>query len=196
MLRQPVIASLNHLLEQSGWALPRLARFSGRSVRFELFPFVLVCTICEDGALLLAGPDASADAVVTLSPSLLPRLALGDESALDAVGRSGEAALLEEIFFLARNLDWDAAEDLSRFTGDIAAERIAGFVRGAHRQVSKNALNLAQALAEYWTEESPLLAKPEQIEAFAQETTRLAVTLEALEARVRKLTKADPAKAE
>lgn len=194
MLRQPVIAALNHLLEQSGWALQRLAPFNGRIVRFEVFPLVLACVIGEDGALVLAGPDASADAVLTLSPALLPRLALGDESAFDAVGRTGEPSLLEEIFFLARNLRWDAAEDLSRVTGDIAAERIVGFARDARQQVHKNALNLAQALTEYWTEERPLLAKPEQLAAFGQEVTRLGTALDALEARVLRLTKAGSAK--
>jgi ubiquinone biosynthesis protein UbiJ len=190
MLRQPSVAMLNHLLAQSGWALQRLAPFSGKTARFNLLPFSLACTIQQDGTLRAAEHDASADATCTIAPSLLPRLALQDESALELIERSGDAALVEEIFFLARNLRWDAAEDLSPFTGDIAAERIVKFAEGAHRQVRGTALNLAQALAEYWTEERPLVSTPRQIASFSQGVTRLQNSIEALEKRINLLSKA------
>lgn len=190
MLHQPAIAMLNHLLAQSGWALPRLARFSGKTICFKLPLFALNCTIQADGALLAAAPDASADAICVIPPALLPRLALLDESALELVGRSGDAALVDEIFFLARNLRWDAADDLSRFTGDIAAERIVQFAEGARRQIQQNALHLSQALAEYWTEERPLIATHRQIGAYSRSVAGLQGALDALEQRIDRLSKA------
>jgi ubiquinone biosynthesis protein UbiJ len=190
MLSQPAVAMLNHLLAQSGWALQRLAPFSGKTARFDLAPFAVSCTIQADGSLRAADMDASADAACTIAPSLLPRLALGDEAALDAVGRSGDAALIEEIFFLARHLRWDAAEDLSRFTGDIAAVRIVGAAQSARSRVRNTALSLAQALAEYWTEERPLIAKPGQLASFAQGVSRLHAAMETLESRLNRLSKA------
>ncbi|HEY5994821.1 MAG TPA: SCP2 sterol-binding domain-containing protein [Gallionellaceae bacterium] len=190
MLQQPAVAMLNHLLAQSGWALPRLAKFSGKTARFNLLPFSFACTIQHDGSLLLASPDASADATCTIPPALLPRLALQDESALELIGHSGDTALVEEIFFLVRNLRWDAADDLSRVTGDIAAERIVQFIEGTHRQVRGNALRLSQALAEYWTEERPLIATPRQIAAFSQGVVRLQDSIDALEQRINRISKA------
>jgi len=190
MLRQPTVAMLNHLLAQSGWALQRLAPFSGKTARFNLLPFSLTCTVQKDGTLRTAEHDASVDAACTIAPALLPRLALQDESALELIERSGDAALIEEIFFLARNLRWDAAEDLSHFTGDIAAERIVEFAEGARRQVRANALNLAQALAEYWTEERPLVSTPRQIASFRQGVSRLQDSIDSLEKRLDRLTKA------
>lgn len=181
---------LNHLLAQSGWALPRLARFSGKTVCFKLPLFALNCTVQSDGTLLAAAPDASADAICVIPPALLPRLALLDESALELVGRSGDAALVDEIFFLARNLRWDAAEDLSRLTGDIAAERIVHFAEDARRQIQQDALHLSQALAEYWTEERPLIATRRQIGAYFQDLDGLLSSLDALEQRIDKLSKA------
>jgi ubiquinone biosynthesis protein UbiJ len=190
MLSQPAIAILNHLLAQSGWALQRLARFVGRTVHFRVAPFSFSCTVQEDGSLREVAANASADASCTIPPSLLPRLALQDEKALEQVKTSGDGALIEEIFFLVRNLRWDAAEDLSHVTGDIAAERIVGFARDAHKQVRGAALNLSQALTEYWTEERPLLAKPQQITAFGQEVSRLHDEAEKLEQRIQRLSKA------
>lgn len=184
---------LNHLLAQSGWALPRLAKFSGKTARFNLPPFSLTCTIQPDGTLRTAEHDASADAACTIAPSLLPRLALQDEVALELIERSGDPALIGEIFFLARNLRWDAAEDLSRVTGDIAAERIVQIAEGAHRQLRGTALNLAQALAEYWTEERPLLATPRRIASFGQGVAGLHDSIEALEERLNGLSKAGQA---
>lgn len=187
MLAQPAVATLNHLLAQSGWALQRLTRFAGRTARFNIAPFSFACTIQDDGMLREAANNASADASCTIPPSLLPRLALHDEAAFKQIESSGDAALLTEIFFLARNLRWDAAEDLSRVTGDIAAERIVSFAKGAQQQVRDTALNLSQAATEYWTEERPLLAKPQQLETFAHEVNRLSDEVEQLAQRLNRL---------
>lgn len=189
MLSQAAVATLNHLLIQSGWALPRLVRFSGKTARFHVAPFSFACTIISDGSLLAAPADATADATCTLSPMLLPRLALHDEAALEQVGTSGDAALLTEIFFLARNLRWDAAEDLSHIVGDVAAERAVKFAQTQHQNAKSAVLNLSLAATEYWTEERPLLATPRQIAAFAQGVDRLHDDVGRLEQRIIKLDK-------
>ena len=157
MLGQPAVEILNHLLVQSGWALQRLEKFSGKTARFDIAPFSFAFIIQPDGSLSVAAQDASADARCIIAPSLLPRLALHDEKAHNEISSSGDAALLAEIFYLSRHLRWDAAEDLSRVTGDIAAERIVQLAKAGQQQVRDTARNLSQALAEYWTEERPLL---------------------------------------
>lgn len=191
MLNAPAVNALNHLLAQSGWAPQRLMRFSGKTAHFKLFPFGFSCTVQEDGMLRAASRDASADVTCTIAPSLLPRLALRDESALALIETSGDAALIEEIFFLARNLRWDAAEDLSAFTGDIAAERIVSFAQAAQQQVRDTASNVSHALAEYWTEERPLISTPRQIVSFERGVTGLRDSLDALERRLQQLAKAE-----
>ena len=72
----------------------------------------------------------------------------------------------------------------------IAAERIVQFIEGTHRQVRGNALRLSQALAEYWTEERPLIATPRQIAAFSQGVVRLQDSIDALEQRINRISKA------
>ncbi len=189
MLNQPAIAALNHLLTQSGWALQRLANFSGKTARFNIAPFSFACTIQDDGTLRVADQNASADASCTIPPSLLPRLALHDEAAFSQIYSEGDAALLNEIFYLSRHLRWDAAEDLSRVTGDIAAERIVQFAKDSQQQVRDTALNLSQALAEYWTEERPLLAKPTHVAAFVRQVDKLRDDVARLEQRINRLDK-------
>jgi ubiquinone biosynthesis accessory factor UbiJ len=187
MLSQPAISALNHLLVQSGWASQRLVRFAGKTARFNIAPFSFACAIQKDGTLCAAAQDAHADASCVIPPSLLPRLALRDETAHAQITSSGDTALLAEIFYLSRNLRWDAAEDLSRVTGDIIAERAVQFAKSGQQQISAAALNLSQALSEYWTEERPLLAKPTQIAAFAQRVDVLRDDVARLEQRINRL---------
>ncbi len=189
MFIQPTIATLNHLLVQSGWASQRLACFNGKTARFSLAPFSFGCTIQDNGTLREAATEVSADASCLVPLSLLPRLALRDETAFAQIESTGDHALLAEIFFLARNLRWDAAEDLSRITGDIAAERIVQFAKTRQQLVRDTALNLTQALAEYWTEEHPLLAKPRQLADFAKEVDRVRDEADRLGLRINRLDK-------
>jgi ubiquinone biosynthesis protein UbiJ len=187
----PSAAALNHLLTQNSWALERLARFAGKTARFDIAPFSFACTILADGTLRGADADTGADASCVIEPSLLPRLALHDEKAHGEIRSEGDDALLAEIFFLSRNLRWDVAEDLSMVTGDIAAERIVQAVQGARQQLREGALNLSRAAAEYWTEERPLLAKPRQVAEFMQKVDTLRDDVARLEQRIKRLSDFD-----
>jgi ubiquinone biosynthesis protein UbiJ len=189
MFAQPSVAALNHLLTQNSWALPRLARFAGKTARFDIAPFSFSCTILQDGMLRAADADAdsSADALCVIAPSLLPRLALHDENAHTGIHTEGDAELLKEIFFLSRNLNWDPAEDLSHVTGDIAAERIVQSVQSAQQQLRDAAMNFSRAAAEYLTEERPLLAKPLQVSTYIQQVDVLRDDVARLELRIGRL---------
>ena len=187
MFAQPSAAALNHLLMQNNWALPRLARFAGKTARFDIAPFSFSCTILADGSLRNAEAATNPDALCVIAPSLLPRLALHDENAHAGIHSAGDAELLKEIFFLSRNLDWDAAEDLSQLTGDIAAERIVQTAHNVRQQLHDAALNFSRAAAEYFTEERPLLAKPQHISAFMQQVDTLRDDVARLEQRINRL---------
>jgi ubiquinone biosynthesis protein UbiJ len=181
-------SALNHLLTQNDWALARLAKFAGKTARFHIAPFSFAYTIQENGTLRTAADQSIADAVCTLTPGLLPRLALQDESAFTQIQSSGDATLLAEIFSLSRNLRWDAAEDISKLTGDIAAERLVNHARRSHHQLVGSARNFTSALAEYWTEERPLLAKSSGISRFVAQVDTLRDDVARLEQRIKRLT--------
>lgn len=187
MLGQPTASALSHLLAQSGWAAKRLAPHAGKTVCFQIAPFSFSYTIQDDGSVSAAAEATSADAVCTIPPSLLPRLAVQDESAYLQIENSGDAALLAEIFYLSRHLRWDAAEDLSHLTGDIAAERMVQYADAGRRYIQHTATVLSHALAEFWTEEDPLLAKSTQISSFVHQTDKLRDDVARLEQRIHRL---------
>jgi ubiquinone biosynthesis protein UbiJ len=184
---QPFVMMLNHLLAQNSWALQRLANFRGKLVKFDIAPFSFSCMILSDGSLQGVDSSTDVDALCVIPPSLLPRLAAHDDKAHSEIRTEGDTALLTEIFFLSRNLRWDAAEDLSSFTGDIAAERLVQTFHSAQQQIHDAAVNLSLASTEYLTEERPLITKPQQVSAFMQQVDTLRDDLARLEQRIDRL---------
>jgi len=191
MLFFPTSTALNHLLAQNSWALRRLVHFAGKTARFDIAPFTLVFTILSDGSILTADASISADTSCTIAPSLLPRLALRDETAYSEIRHEGDTALFAEIITLMRELRWDMAEDLSHVTGDIAAERIAQAVQSTQRELLDAVINFSEAAAEYLTEERPMLAKPPQISEFKRQIESLRDDALSLEQRISNLLAAD-----
>ena len=139
------------------------------------------------GEVTAALPGAARDLEVRLSPFLLPRLAAREEAALREVHMEGDMELAHEISFLARHLTWDYEEDLSRAIGDVAAHRVAEGARSLARWTREAGLRAAQGAAEYWTEESPLIASRVKVEGFVRDVSELRDAVERLEKRFERL---------
>ena len=184
---RPATRAINHVLRATPLALERVRRHAGRTVAFHVGPATFAFTAQTTGEVEPAVRGATHEVEVRLSPFLLARLAAGDKAAFDAIEIDGDADLAGDVAFLMRNLEWDAEEDLSRVVGDIAAHRIAEGARALRAWTGEAALRLGQGAAEYWTEESPMIASRVKLEAFAREVAQLDRAIETLEARIAKL---------
>ena len=187
MLPHPATGALNHVLKSAPLALERLRKHAGRTAAFHVGPLTLAFTVQTTGEVTTAVPGAASDLDVRISPFLLPRLALREEAAWREVEMQGDMELAQEISFLARNLDWDVEEDLSKVVGDAAAHRMVGAARGAAAWGREASLRLAQGAAEYWTEEAPLIASRVKVESFVREVAELRDAVERLEKRIERL---------
>jgi len=183
----PATAALNHVLRSAPLALERLRHHAGRTVAVRVGPATFAFTIQTTGEVTAAMPAAARDLDVRVSPFLLPRLAAREAAAFEEIEMQGDPALAEEVAFLARNLTWDAEEDLARAIGDVPAHRIASTARGFRDWGRDAALRVAQGATEYWTEERPLLASRVKVESFVRDVEALRADLERLEARVERL---------
>jgi ubiquinone biosynthesis protein UbiJ len=143
--------------------------------------------VTTDGMLAAARDDEATDLTLLIKPGALPHLASGSDALLQHVEISGNADLASTVQFLFRNLKWDIEDDLSRVFGDIAARRIAGAGRDFFAWQKDALLRTGQNLAEYWTEEQPLLARPEQVAQFSREVETLRDDVARLEARLARL---------
>jgi len=187
LLPHPGERAVNHVLRGSPMALERLRPHAGRTVAFHVGPLAMALTVQTTGEVAAALPAASRDLDVRISPFLVPRLAAGEEAAFREIEMRGDPALAQEVAFLVRHLRWDAEEDLSRVVGDIAAHRIAGAARGFAQWGRDASLRMAQGAAEYWTEESPLIASRVKVEGFARDVSDLRDAVERLAERIERL---------
>jgi ubiquinone biosynthesis protein UbiJ len=181
MIERGAVAALNHLLAQHAFATERLKAFAGKGVEVRCPPFPeLRLRITDSGLLERAPPDLAGALVVKLKPGALPLLAMGDERARGQIEIEGAADLAGAVDELSGKLRWDFEEDLSRVFGDVVAHRLAEGGRDLAAWQRDALQRLAENLAEYWTEEQPLLVRPADAEklhrdssAFADEVTRL-----------------------
>lgn len=188
MLSWPAAAALNHLMRDAEWARERLHPFAGRSARLEVAPASLALTVEADGRLVPAVPGIEPAAVIRLSaPTLIRLLWLHDEAAQREVQVEGDAGLASALTSVLSGLRWDVEEDLSVVVGDVAARRMARTGSAILAWHAKVASNLAEALAEYWTEERPLLASREAASQLVGAVDALRDDVDRLEKRIERL---------
>jgi ubiquinone biosynthesis accessory factor UbiJ len=187
MLEPLVVPSMNHVLRGNAWALERLAPLAGKTVRIECVPFVLALQIRDGGELAPAPADTAPDATIRVSPGAMLRLVANDENAWTEIDIAGDTDLATAVNQVWRNVRWDFEEDLARVFGDIAAHRMAETGRTLKRWGTQSADNLARSLAEYWTEEDPLIARRRDVEQFNAEVDRFRDDVARLEKRIARL---------
>ena len=185
MLELPPIAGINHVLTQHEWARQRLAPFAGQVVELRLPPLPeLRFAIRDDGLLKSADRHVAPALSVLIKPAAVPMLLAHDERALHDLEFSGSAELAQVLQQLFRNLQWDVEADLSRVFGDVLAHRMANAGRELFAWQREASLRIGQNLAEYWTEEQPLIARHSDLTAFNAGVDALRDDVERLEKRL------------
>jgi ubiquinone biosynthesis accessory factor UbiJ len=188
MLQHVFLAALDHLLGGANWAQVRLKPFAGRRARIEMPPVVFAFEINADGRVQQNPDPTATDVTIRLPPDTPFLLPQGVEKVMARASVEGNAEFATELSFVFRQLRWDAEEDLSKVVGDIAAHRL---VQGAGRFAAwqkQAAVNLAENLAEYLTQENPLLIPVQEFSTFRADITRLNTDLLRLESRAKPLT--------
>lgn len=116
---------LNHVLMQEPQAMQRLVRQSGRVVLAQWRIFTFKIQVTPAGLLDLADEGATPDLTLVLteeSPFALAQSLL--KGAKPPVRIEGDVQLAAEVNWLADNVRWDIAEDLSRVVGDAPAHML------------------------------------------------------------------------
>ncbi len=177
---------LNRLLDAEPWARARLAPFAGDTVEIRARPLPdLRISITPQGRVEAGGEDPAL--TLNVRPEALFALPRGEEELARAIDVAGNARLASEVMVLARQLRWDAEEDLSRIVGDVAAHRIADGVRtiaGWHLDAGRR---IAEAFAEHAVEEAGLLVRRSEHESHAAALSALSDALARLDKRISRL---------
>ena len=188
MLPHPGIYALNHLLAAEAWARDKLKPYAGQCVEFHTAPLpALRLVILDSGLLGKAAPEAAPNLVVTIASGALPAALQGEEALMREIKIEGNADLAGTVQYLFRHLRWDFEEDLSRVFGDVVAHRMVEQGKRFAAWNREAAEKLAQNLAEYWTEEHPMLARPAAVRQFLADVDQLRDDLARIEKRVEAL---------
>lgn len=189
MVTGAALPVLNHLLDQAPGAHARLQRHAGATARLQLGGVGLGFSIAEDGRLLADDSETPAVTLRLPADALLKAMHDGDAVLRDA-RIEGDAALAETLGQVLRGLRWDAAEDLSRLVGDVAAERLVAGARGALSAGRDLGDRLLASTGEYIADEANIVMRRAAITDFSTEvdvlrddSARLQKRLEALERR-------------
>jgi ubiquinone biosynthesis protein UbiJ len=184
---------LQHLTSQNQWSKPYLVPFAGKVVQFDFVLFQLHVQILEDGSLAIAADNynqnAAPEAIIHLPPSLALRIMAGDEAAKMQVSIEGDTHFATELSKVLQHMRWDIEEDLSHFTGDIAASKIGSTSKKILHTAKQQTINAAEMLSEYWQEEKNILAKKRHVETFNAEVDALVGDVARFEKRLQKLVK-------
>lgn len=197
------VAAVNHLLKQhDDWAPQSLQAFAGAllqvNVLFGATPATANVKISETGYFEQIEPVEPADQsdltpprakiTVVLTPDHIGTFARdGLAGIMRQVQIQGDAEFAAAIGRLAKDLRWDAEEDLSRVVGDIAAHRIAN----TSKDLARDAKNFADQTRNFVVQKAvqddgPLIS----IQEFTALKTQLRIIrdgLDRLEQRVKLL---------
>lgn len=181
--------AFNALLRREDWAQHRLSPYAGKSLRFSLGAWSFNVTIGSEGALRLSDSAVVPDVSISLPPGRRAELmALWRARRLSEIGSvmhiQGEAGLAQLVSDLARDLRWDAEEDLSRIVGDVAALRMLGGLRALGDGVRMATRHGQENIAEYLGEESGLLVQRGAFDAWRGRIGGLSARLDALDRRM------------
>ncbi len=180
------IAVLNRMLAREQWARDKLAPFSGRSVRFDAPPFTLTLQVADSGTLAAADPGEPA-VIIGVALSSLPLAMLDPQAAMKDVRLSGDAEFAQALAFVLQNLRPEPEEELSRFIGDAAAQRLVGFMRASASQWKQIADNMLDSTAHYVVTENPMVMGRDDLDVFNQDVNRLRDAVARVEKRIDRL---------
>lgn len=180
---------LNMLLRREDWARERLSRHAGKTLRFAVGAFKTGLALQSDGYVQASDPAVVPDVVLTIPAARFAELPAAlrsrDPAAIAAIMHvQGDAGLAQVVSDLARDLRWDAEDDLSRVVGDVAAARLMGLGRGLAGGMQLAAARLAGNVGEFLTEESGLMATRPAYEDWVVRLQEMRKRLDRLDARV------------
>ncbi|CFR11208.1 protein YigP (COG3165) clustered with ubiquinone biosynthetic genes [Yersinia frederiksenii] len=190
LITAAIETSLNSVLFRDNSMKAARLRLAGKVLRIELrevsFPLLLVFS--ERQVDVLSQWSGEADCRVKTDVAVLAKLR--DRQQLSPLMRSGELIVegdiqvVQQLVALLDLAEWEPAEWLAPYIGDIAAESIGKIVHKSSRFLSKQLRQQQHYVAEAITEEWKIAPAPLEVVWFNEEVDAIVRATEALSARL------------
>jgi ubiquinone biosynthesis protein UbiJ len=184
-------AALNRALALDPDTRDGLRTLDGQRIVLELEQPPLALQVRVDGERLVVGPvDAAREADLSVRSTLgaliaqLPMFRRDDTPPVGRLRVSGDADLARRLQRLAERFDPDWQQPFAAVFGDVLGVQIANAVAAALQQARTAGRSLAQATAEYLTEESRDVVGRDELNAFHDDVDALRDDVERLAARI------------
>jgi ubiquinone biosynthesis accessory factor UbiJ len=192
-LELPVVKAINRVLSDYPAAREMLCAHRGKTIETFIGPVSVRMRIDGSGSVELMGAgeensapsSSSVDVTLRIPLALLPRLARRDDSAYASVEFKGDSELASTLSTIARHVNWDFEEDLSRWIGDAAANRVGSGARALRTWGIDASTRVTANFAEYLTEEKRAFATLRELEQLAMANEELRDDIARFEARLR-----------
>lgn len=171
------------MLARESWAREKLMPFAGRSARFDAAPLAMTLQVADDGTFAAA---AGGEPAVTIGVALssLPLAMFDPQAAMKDVRLTGDAEFAQALAFVLQNLRPEPEEELSRFIGDAAAQRLVGFMRASASQWRQIAEHMLDNTAHYVVSENPMIVGRDELQSFGRDVNQLRDDLARVEKRI------------
>ncbi|MFP5393158.1 MAG: SCP2 domain-containing protein [Gammaproteobacteria bacterium] len=186
-LSKPATAAINHLLAQESWARDILRRHAGKEAVIDLSAFALRMRVAGDGLLEASSAETPANVTIHVRLADVPLILQNRERAFSYVKIEGDAEFANTISHLSNTLRWEAEFDLERWIGPIAARRLVGGARDAAEALRTGHRKALENLAEFLTEEQPVLLRPKHLDDYNSGVVRLRDDVERATKRIARL---------
>jgi len=193
LLTAAIETSLNYLLFRERCLKAARTRLVGKVLRIELQELnaPLTFVFSEQKIDVLGQWDGEADCTVTTKLSVLRKLR--DRQQLSPLMRSGELivegdiSVVQQFSALFELVEWEPAELLAPYLGDVAAQGISQAISGGFRFLTQGVKQQQSYVAQTLTEEWKLAPGPLEVVWFSEEVSALTRELDALDKRFEKL---------
>jgi ubiquinone biosynthesis protein UbiJ len=186
-LMAPAVAAINHLLAQESWARDALIEHAGKEACIDAGSVALRLRALRDGYVEASHAEEPANVTIRVKLADLPLMAQNPDKAFSYVTIEGDAEFANTISKLGKGLRWEAEHDLEPWIGAIAATRLVGGARAAFDSARTTQRKVAENVAEFFLEEQPLLVRPNVVEEYGSEVSRLRDDVERAAKRLAKL---------
>jgi ubiquinone biosynthesis protein UbiJ len=141
----------------------------------------------ENVGLFAAGSGAEPAVTVGFSLASLPRTLDDPRAVLRDVSLKGDAEFAQALAFVLQNLRPEPEEDLARFVGDAAAQRIVGLLRTLASQWRPLADRMLDNAAHYFVGEQAMVVGSDELATFSTEVARIRDDIARLSKRLERL---------
>ncbi len=187
----PASTAINRLLNDYPMARDRLSAYAGARINLLIGPLSLALRMTQTGGVEPVGDGADDVAAISFEVPLvvLPALLKKDEAAFQQIKFDGDSELAQLLADIARNVEWDIEEDLSRLLGgghhaDIAARRVVGGAEALSAWGGEAKQRFTENVAEYLLHERHAFISKNDLETLSRENETLRDDVARLEARI------------